>query len=111
MVPCGRKAASRQLVRRADAVNVLDAGQHFEVARVKIDARAHGSEHRLALAGRAVHGKAHADQVFDHVLDLLIGCEFLHGNNHRNARRSSVAISSKRRSADDRGRKTAPASH
>ena len=68
------KAAPRQFVGRADAVNVLHPGQHFEIASVEVHARAHRGQHGLALAGGAVHGEAHPDQVFDHLLDLLFGC-------------------------------------
>ena len=64
-------------------MHVLHPGQNLEVARVKIGARAHRSQNGLAFAGGAVHGKTHADQMFHHILNLLIGSEFLHGNNHR----------------------------
>ena len=71
--PCRTKTAPRQLVRRADAVNVLHPGKNFEIAGVKIHARANRGQHGLALAGSAVNGEAHPDQVFYHLLDLLIG--------------------------------------
>jgi hypothetical protein len=29
-----------------------------------------------------MHGKAHPDKVFNHLLDLLVRRCFLHGNNH-----------------------------
>ena len=73
MVPLRAKTAPRQLVRRADAVNVLHPGKNFEIASVKIHPGAHRRQHGLPLAGSAVHGKAHPDQVFYHLLDLLIG--------------------------------------
>ena len=56
----GTEAASRQLVGRADAVDLFDAGQHFEIASIEIDARAHRGQDGLPLAGGAVHGEAHA---------------------------------------------------
>ena len=64
-------------------MNVLHPGQHFEIAGVEIHAGAHRGQHGLALTRSAVHGEAHPDQVFYHLLDLLIGCRFLHCNDHK----------------------------
>ena len=58
-------------------------GSTSRLRDVEIDARAHRAQHGLARAGGAVHGEAHPDQVFDHLLDLLFGRRFLHCNNHR----------------------------
>ena len=63
-------------------MNVFNSGKNLEVAGIEIDARAHGGQHRLPLPGGAMHGETHPDQVFDHLLDLLIRRCFLHGNNH-----------------------------
>ena len=71
--PLRTKTAPRQFVRRADAVNVLHSGKNFKIAGVKIHPRAHRGQHGLPLAGSAMHGEAHPDQVFHHLLDLLIG--------------------------------------
>ena len=71
--PLRPKTASRQFIWRADPVNVLYTGKNFKVTGVKIHPGAYGRQHGLPLARGAVHGKAHADQVFHHLLDLLIG--------------------------------------
>ena len=76
-------------------MDLLHAGKYFQVAGVEIGARADRRENGLALAGGAVHGEAHADQVFDHILDLLFGCGFLHCDNHRFVvRRWSLVVGS-----------------
>ena len=55
-------------------MNVLHPGKNFKIAGVKIHPRAHRGQHGLPLTRSAVHGEAHPDQVFYHLLDLLIGC-------------------------------------
>ena len=86
------ETSSRQLVRRADAVNVFDSGQNFEVADIKIDTRSDRSHHGLPCAGGAMHREAHLNQVFYHPLDLLLRGRFLHCDNHRKAS-SCLALS------------------
>ena len=83
--PLRTKAASCQLVGRADAVNVLHPGKDFQIAGVEINPRANRGQHGLPLTGGAMYGKAHPDQVFDHLLDLLVRRCVLHGNNHKEA--------------------------
>src|SRR6266700_3118557 len=88
--PLRTKTTPRELVRSADAVHVLHSGQHFEIARIEIYARAHRRQNGLALARRAVYRKAHPDQVLDDLLDLLLTRRFLHCNDHK---RQLLAIS------------------
>jgi hypothetical protein len=40
-----------------------------------------------------VHGEAHPDQVFYHLLDLLIGRRFLHCNDHKKLSALSCQLS------------------
>ena len=68
----GTERAAGELIRRADAMHLLDAIEHFEIARVKIGAGTDGREHGLAFTGGAVNGETHADQMFDYVLDLRV---------------------------------------
>src|SRR5439155_25181120 len=95
--PLWPNTAPGELVGRADAMDFLYSGEHLQIARIKVHASAHGSQHRLASAGGAMHRKAHPDQVFDHLLDLLIGRGFLHGNDHKVSRSSSVVRRSPKR--------------
>ncbi|PYX21505.1 MAG: hypothetical protein DMG87_09065, partial [Acidobacteria bacterium] len=53
------------------------------IARIEIYARAHRRQNGLALARRAVYRKAHPDQVFNDLLDLLLTRRFLHCNDHK----------------------------
>ena len=76
------KLPSYQFVWRADTVNFFDAGKHFEIARVEINAASNGSQHRLARARGAMHSEAHLDQVVRDILDLVFGGGFQHRNNH-----------------------------
>ena len=71
--PLRTKAAPRQLVRCADSVDMLHPGKNFKIAGVKVHPRANRGQHGLTLARSAVNRKAHPDQVFYHLLDLLIG--------------------------------------
>ncbi len=80
--PLRAKTASRQLIGRADAVDVFHAGKDFEIAGIEINPRADRGQHRLPLPGSAMHGEPHPYQVFHHLLDLLIRRCVLHGNNH-----------------------------
>ena len=54
-------------------MNLLYAIEDFEITDIEINARAHCRHHSLPLPGGAVNGEAHPDQVFYHLLDLLIG--------------------------------------
>ena len=74
---------------------MLHAGENFKIARVKIHARAHRSQHGLTLTRSTVHGEAHPDQVFYHLLDLLIGRRFLHCNDHKKLSALSCQLSAK----------------
>ena len=64
-------------------MNMLDSGEHLKIAGIEINARPNRCQNGLALSGGPMHGKAHTDKVFDHLLDLLVRCRFLHGNNHK----------------------------
>src|SRR5580693_3985211 len=77
------EASSRQLVGCTDPMNVFDSGEHFEVANIKIDSRPDRSHHGLPRSGGAMYREAHRNEVFHHMLDLLLGCRFLHGDDHR----------------------------
>ena len=67
------KLPPRQFVGRGDAMDFLHAREHFDFADVEIVARSHAAEHGLPCAGRAMDFKAHADQLIDHMLDLIFG--------------------------------------
>ena len=71
-----------ELVRRADAMDKVDAVEDLEIAGVEVVARAHRAEHGVAFAGRAMDGEPEADKVLDDVLDLLFAGAFLHGHDH-----------------------------
>jgi len=73
---------SHEFVGRADAVNFFDTGEHFQVARVEINAPAHGGQHRLPRTSGTMHCKPHSHQVIGNVLDLGFGGGFQHCNNH-----------------------------
>ena len=72
-----------ELVRRADAMDKVDAVEDLEIAGVEVIARAHRAEHGVTFAGRAVDGESEPDKVLDHVLDLRFAGAFLHGDYHR----------------------------
>ena len=78
----GTKAAPHQLVGRTDAVHVMHAGKHFDVADVEVNAAAHRAQHRLPRTGAAVYLEAHLHQVVDHPLDLVFARAFQHRNDH-----------------------------
>src|SRR5256885_2020203 len=75
-------SSPRKLIGRTDAVDFLDSGENLEIARIEIDARAHGGQNGLPLTGGAMNREPHPNEVFHHVLDLLLGSRILHGNNH-----------------------------
>ena len=76
------EGAPHQLVGRADAVDGLHAGQHFELARIEVNALADCGQHALTRAGGAMHGKAHLDQMVGDLLDLVFARRLPHRNNH-----------------------------
>jgi hypothetical protein len=64
-------------------MNPFDAREHFKIARIEVGPGSYGCEDGLAFTGGAVYGKAHPDQMFNHILDLLVGGRILHGNDHK----------------------------
>ena len=72
MVPAGRNARPAELIGSADAMDVLDAIEDFENARVKIGPCTDGRQHGLAFTGGAVNGKTHTDQMLDYILNLRV---------------------------------------
>ena len=85
------KRAARQLVRLRDAHDFAHAGQHFDVARVKIRTDADCAHDRVRFAGRAMNVESQRHQPVDHVLDLLFACSGLHQDNHEIPRSFSLA--------------------
>src|SRR5208337_215075 len=76
------KASPHQLVRRTDAVHVMYAGKHFDVADVEVNAAAHRAQYGLPRTGAAVYLEAHFYQVINDTLDLVFARGFQHRNNH-----------------------------
>ena len=64
-------------------MDFLHPAENFEVASIEIRARANCSEDALAFASGPMDGESHLNQVFNHHLDLVFTCGFLHCDDHK----------------------------
>ena len=71
----------------------LHARKNLDVAYIEVDTGADRAEHGLPCSGRAVDFKAQTHQVFDHLLNLVFTCGFLHCDDHRKSALTALAIS------------------
>ncbi len=78
----GAPAAARELVGRADAVNVHHSGEQFELAQVECGGGTHTGENGLAFAGGAMHFDPGFRHGVDDRVDLVFGGLLLHGYDH-----------------------------
>ncbi len=70
--------AAGQLIRRDDAVRLLDPLHHFETGDVELFLAAHAAEDRVHHASGAVNVKAQLDQPVNDRLNLRLDRTFLH---------------------------------
>ena len=78
----GAKAAPGEFVRRADADDFRNPGEHLEFLVVEGAGRADAGEDGLHGPGGAVHVEADFHHPLDDVLNLFFGRAVLHSNDH-----------------------------
>src|SRR6266849_5813399 len=95
--PFGLELAAGEFERLRNAHDLAHAIQQFEVAMIEVAVHAHGAEHGVRFAGRAVNVEAAGDEPVDDMLDSRVSGPFLHYDDHESFLFPSLSDSKRKR--------------